>query len=115
MSELLSATADPPALIEDVEPSPQADAVLDSAPPLTEAAVPPRSTLITEQEVVFGTAAAVPVQPVRWWTGATRVVAEAMHRIFVTSSADPRPKRRHYPPRATYLEYSRMRREMDRL
>ncbi|HEX9497520.1 MAG TPA: hypothetical protein VF926_03840 [Mycobacterium sp.] len=115
MSELPTATADPLHLVDDIDPTPQVEVVLQSAPSLTEAEVPPHSTLITEQEVIFSTAAVVPAQPIRWWTEATRVVAVAMRHVFVTSSADLQPRRRYCPPRASYLEYSRMEREMHRL
>lgn len=54
--------------------------------------VPRTPVLITEQQVLFATAAALPLQPT---TG--------------------RPKPRHYPPRHDYLEDSRMAREMLRL
>jgi hypothetical protein len=73
--------------------------------------------LITEQEVVFGTAVAAPPRPttMRWWTGATAVVVAALHRMFATSAPDARPPRRHYPKRYVFLEHSRLAREMDRL
>jgi hypothetical protein len=83
MSELPTATADPLHLVDDIDPTPQVEVVLQSAPSLTEAELPPHSSLLTEQEVIFSTAAAVPAQPIRWWT--------------------------------SYLEYSRMEREMHRL
>jgi hypothetical protein len=44
-----------------------------------------------------------------------RSAAAALGWLLVASSAEPKPKRRHYPPRAAYLEHSRMEREMDRL
>jgi hypothetical protein len=64
--------------------------------------------LITEQEVVFGTAAAVPLQ--RGKIG-RRLVA----MLFAMSAAASRPRARHYPRRADYLERALMAREMDRL
>ena len=109
MSGSLTATTDHPD--DDAETTPHA--VLESAPPLADVAASPQ--VITEQEVVFSTAAAIPAQPIRWWTRASRTLAAAIAGISATSAADPKPKRRHYPPRADYLEYSRMRREMDRL
>jgi len=74
--------------------------------------------LITEQQVLFSTAAAVPLPPAktsRRWTGAVRAIAASVRAAFVTSSDEARPKRRHYPPRSDYLEDSRMAREMFRL
>ena len=59
--------------------------------------------LITQQEVAFGTAAAVPVYPTtRWWVTATGAIATAL-------------RRRHYPPRRRYLDDLVMAREMHRL
>ena len=73
--------------------------------------------LVTEQEVVFGTAAALPSQPAttRWWIQASRVVLLAIRGTFLTSRADARPARPHYPPRLSFLDHSRMEREMQRL
>ena len=64
---------------------------------------------ITPQEVVFSTAAAISSRPPsisRRLTDTIRVVGAALHR---------RPARRHHPQRSSYLEHSRMAREMDRL
>jgi len=66
--------------------------------------------LITEQQVMFGSAPAL--SPARRPNVAHRV-ASAVHAMFA------RPERRrpakHYPQRLAYLEYSAMAREMDRL
>jgi hypothetical protein len=65
--------------------------------------------LITEQEVVFGTAAAVRPRssPItRRMVGVLRVVGAALR---------PPPPRPHYAHRAYYLERAAMSREMDRL
>ena len=113
MSEL--ATAETLDQVDDVEPTPRTEDILESTPPLAEVEVPQTTNLITEEEVLFGTAAAVRAHPTRSWTEAIRVVAQAMRRIFVASPSDSGPSRKHYPPRATYLEYSRMEREMHRL
>jgi hypothetical protein len=100
-------------------PIPHAEVVLVETPsPLADVEVKPASTLITEQEVIFGTAAALSPPSTRWWTRAARVLAvilAAPTRMFVTTAADSRPKRRHYPPRLDFLEDSRMAREMHRL
>jgi hypothetical protein len=73
--------------------------------------------LITEQEVVFGTAVAAPPRPTttHWWTEATSVVVAAIHRMFATSAPDARPAHRHYPKHYVFLENSCLAREMDRL
>jgi hypothetical protein len=83
--------------------------------PAAVAASPRTPVLITEQEVLFATAAAVPLQPTRTsrrWTGAARAFLTA---AFVKSSNESQPKRRHYPSRDDFLEDSRMAREMMRL
>jgi hypothetical protein len=74
--------------------------------------------LITEQQVVFATAAAVPLQPAktsRRWAEAAHAIGASLRAAFVTSSNEARPKRRHYPSRNGFLEDSRMSREMRRL
>ncbi|HET6734878.1 hypothetical protein [Mycobacterium sp.] len=98
MSELLAPFGAPQEIAD--EPSVDSPAV-------------PTSVLITEQEVMFATAAAVPLQPAkagRRWTD----VIGAVRAMFVSSTDQPR-ERRHYPPRNDYLESSRMSREMHRL
>jgi hypothetical protein len=68
--------------------------------------------LITEQEVMFATAAALqPAKSGRRWTDVFGATVRAM---FVSSTDQPR-ERRHYPPRIDFLESSRMSREMYRL
>lgn len=65
--------------------------------------------LITEQEVVFGTAAAVrprSIPTTRRMIGVLRVVGAALR---------PPPPRPQYARRAAYLERAAMSREMDRL
>jgi hypothetical protein len=78
----------------------------------------PTPTLITEAEVVFSSAAAVSSPRTRTTgrlTDATRIVAAAVRGMFLTSSAHPRPTRRHYPQRFSYLEDALMTRQMHRL
>jgi hypothetical protein len=72
--------------------------------------------LITEAEVGFSTAAAVPLRPATtgWRTPASRV-ALAVRRTFAELVADEPPKSRHDPKRLWYLEDPRMEREMGRL
>jgi hypothetical protein len=84
-----------------------------------ESAEPSRTPiLVTEQEVVFSTSAAVSLprrKTTRRLTDAIRVVAATLRCMFLTSTARPRPARRHYPPRSSYLEDALMAREMHRL
>jgi hypothetical protein len=73
--------------------------------------------LIPGQEVAFSTAAALGVQrkTPRWWLRATRVIAAALRRLFLTSTADSRRPQRYSPRRYSFLENAIMAREMDRL
>jgi hypothetical protein len=74
----------------------------------------PRSPiLITEKEVLFSTAAAVPVWPrtIHWWPAATHLVLAATHRMFL-HGVEPR---QHHPKRYEFLERACLAREMDRL
>jgi len=109
MSKSPAATPLPPNYIE------RAEVVLETAPPPADVEVPPAPTLITEQEVIFSTAAAVSPAPTRRRQRTTRVVAVAMRRLLAVSSPDSRPRRQHRPPRDGFLEDSRMEREMHRL
>lgn len=79
--------------------------------PVTEE-VTQKPVLITEQEVVFSTAAAVRVRP----ANAHRGLIAVLRGIFVNSTATAEKPRRHYPPRRhSYLEHAAMAREMHRL
>jgi len=81
-------------------------------------ASPRTPVLITERQVQFATAAALPLQPAkssRRWTEALRAIGASVRAAFVTSSDEARPKRHQYPPRNDYLEDSRLAREMLRL
>jgi hypothetical protein len=69
---------------------------------------PEPAVLITEQEVMLGTAAAVQPRSIpitRRMIGVLRTVA----------AWRPPPPRPHYAPRAAYIERAAMSREMDRL
>lgn len=72
--------------------------------------------LITEAEVAFSTAAAVPIPPATTGRrpGATRV-AVAVRRTLSGLATDQRTKSRHHPKRLGYLDDARMQREMRRL
>jgi hypothetical protein len=81
-------------------------------------ATPRTPVLITEQQVLFATAAAVPLHPAktsRSWTDRARTIGASLRAAIVTPSNDALPKPRHYPSRNDYLEDSRMAREMLRL
>lgn len=75
----------------------------------------PATVLITKQEVVLGTKAAVQawLGTRTWWTRGTRFVVSAIGRTLLPWT-DTRP-RRHYPSRSSYLERSCMQREIHRL
>jgi hypothetical protein len=84
-----------------------------AAPVTTNLAEAP--TLITEQQVLFSSAAVVALPPAK-----TRRFSEAVHAVagalgaWLASAARP-PAQRHYPKRHVWLESSLMSREMDRL
>ncbi|BBY07980.1 hypothetical protein MNVI_32980 [Mycobacterium noviomagense] len=109
MSQLPTATPLP--FDDDIEPTPHAEVVLETPASLAEVKEKPAPTLITEQEVLMGTAAALAPPSTRWWMRAVRVFA-APARVFATTEPDSRPKPRHYPPRLDFMEDSRMAREM---
>jgi hypothetical protein len=98
VAELIKTPADPQVVAEG--PEQVIEAV--SQPPV----------VITEQEVVFSTAAAVPSPRTK---PARRVIA-ALRAMFLSSTEDARPAPRHYPPRRdAFLEEAAMAREMRRL
>jgi hypothetical protein len=79
--------------------------------PVTEV-VTQAPVVITEQEVVFSTAAAVRLRPAKTRHGFIAV----LRGIFVDSTANAEKPRRHYPPlRDNFLEHAAMTREMHRL
>ena len=86
------------------------DAVAAGEPVTEEVTQTP--VLITEQEVVFSTAAAVRVRPAK----TSRGLIAVLRGIFVNSTANAEKPRRHYPPRRdSVLEHATMAREMHRL
>ena len=85
------------------------DVIQDAEPTLVKDGISHAPVLITQQQVVFSTAAAMSSRPgsiSRRLIDAIRVVGATLHRP---------PARRHYPQRSSYLEESRMAREMGRL
>jgi hypothetical protein len=102
MSAIPMASAQPSDVTEDVRP-----AAATAGPSLASQA----PILITEQEVAFGTAAAIPVSPertIRRWVMAVR-------ELFVSAGDPYRRGRPIHPRRYGYLEAGCMAREMDRL
>jgi hypothetical protein len=71
--------------------------------------------LITEQQVLLSTAAAVALPPAKthWWSDNMHAVTGALHAMFAASEKPP--ARRHYPKRHVWLDNALMAREMDRL
>ena len=85
------------------------DVIHDAEPTLVKDGMSHAPVFITQQEVVFSTAAATSSRP----ASISRRVIDAI-RVVIAASHRPHA-RRHYPPRSGYLELSRMAREMDRL
>jgi hypothetical protein len=81
-----------------------------TGPAQSAATAPSRSaqTLITEQQVLFGTAAAAALPPVK-----TRRFGDAVRAWLVSAARPPAPQRS--PKRQVWLENSLMSREMNRL
>jgi hypothetical protein len=96
MSQLPTTAVATPNVTQDAEPTVVGEA--KSHPPV----------FITEQQVVFSTAAALSRPP-----SISRRLIDAI-RVLGAAFELPPPKR-HLPQRSSYLEYSRMAREMDRL
>jgi hypothetical protein len=108
MSELLAPFGAPPEVVE--EP----DEIAHTAVAPASVGVTHEPVVITEQQVLFATAAAVPLQPEKTRSWISRVVGAIVAAASVTSGED-RPKRQHYPSRYDFLEDARMAREMHRL
>ena len=97
MSQSPTTSAATPDVIQDVEPTLVKDGMSHTP------------AFISQQEVVFSTAAARSLRPAtisRRLIDAIRGVGAALYRP---------PAQRHYLSRHSYLEQSRMAREMDRL
>jgi len=85
------------------------DVIQDAAPTVFQDGRSQALAFITPQEVVFSTAAAMSSRP----ASVSRRLIDAIR--VVGAALQPRPARRHYPQRNSFLEQSRMSREMDRL
>jgi len=85
------------------------DAIQVGEPTVAKDAPSQAPVLITPQEVMFSTAAVMSSRP----ESVSRRLIDAI-RVF-GPALKPRPSRGYYPQRSSYLEQSRMSREMDRL
>ena len=98
----------------DVAPARSAEGRAGVEPPVVDAAVSRVPALITEQEVLLSTAAAVTVPSKK--TAEQWIALLRPRRLFMHSRADERAaKHRHYPHHYEFLEQALMGREMDRL
>lgn len=79
-------------------------------------AAPTAPILITEQEVMLGTAAALRTHPAttHWWSQASGIARAALHRRSEQSTADE-DQPVHHPERYRFLEQPCLAREMRRL
>jgi len=75
---------------------------------------PTETALITEQQVLMSTAAAVALPPARTrrWHDTVHAAASAVGSWFASAAKPPKPV---YPKRHVWLENATMSREMDRL
>jgi hypothetical protein len=81
--------------------------------PVVDAAVSGVPVLITEQEVLFSSAAAVSISSKK--TAGQWIALLRPRRLFMHSTADERAaKHRHYPQHYVFLEQALMAREMER-
>ena len=81
-------------------------------------ASPRMPVMISEQQVLFATAAAMRLRPSNTclrWAAATRAIGANLRSTFVASNTGARPRRQHCSSRRLFLEDSRMAREMLRL
>jgi len=85
------------------------DAITGTQPTVSKDNLSQPPVLISEQEVMLGTAAAVRPRS----TQITRRMINALH--VVGAALQPPPPRPHYARRAYYLERAAMSREMDKL
>lgn len=105
MSNSLLSVEEPQDAVTGTQPTAGGDNL--SQPTLVTGPQPP--VVITEQEVMLGTAAAVSPQPIP----VTRRMIDALR--VVGAAFRPPPPGPHYSHRAAYIERAAMAREMDRL
>jgi len=84
------------------------DAITSAQPTLKNNDVPQPLVVITEQEVMFGTAAVVRPR-------STSITRRLIGALGLAAALRPPPPRPHYAHRAQYLESARMSREMEKL
>jgi hypothetical protein len=104
MAELLEKFGDAPGFIEH-----RLDATTAS---------PRTPVMISAQQVLFATAAAIRLRPSNTclrWTAATRKIGANLRSTVAASSIGARPRRQHCSSRRLFFEDSRMAREMLRL
>lgn len=88
----------------------------DAAKPPDGVKAPSRQpVLITEQQVLFATAAALPLRPARTRRRGLDLVRAFLAAVSEKSDSQTHPRRRRYPSRNDIFEDSRMAREMLRL
>jgi hypothetical protein len=87
----------------------------DTSPVTSATSSTETQALITEQQVLFSTAAAVALLPAktRRWSDTIQAVSTALRAMFAASEKPT--ARRHYPKRHAWLDNALMSREMDRL
>jgi|RhiMetStandDraft_4_1073278.scaffolds.fasta_scaffold74872_2 hypothetical protein len=105
MAELLGKFGEAPGFIEH-----RVDAATASSPRTP--------VMISAQQVLFATAAAMRLRPSKTclrWTAATREIGANLRSTIMASRAGARPRRRHCSSRRLFFEDSRMAREMLRL
>jgi hypothetical protein len=87
----------------------------DTSPVTSQPTSTETHALITEQQVLFSTTAAVALPPAktRWWSGTIHAVSGVLRATFAASGKPP--ARKHYPKRHVWLDNALMAREMDRL
>ena len=89
----------------------QTDVESPSVPSVAPA--PDTSTLITEEQVMFSSAAVLAPAPSRRWSHPAHEVADAVRAMFARPEK-PRAPRQDYAQRFGYLENSLVAREMSR-
>ena len=93
--------------------SPERDGSREASPVAPVTSSTETQTVITEQQVLFSTAAALPPAKTRRWGDTVHAVGKALRAMFAASERPP--ARQHYPKRHVWLDNALMSREMYRL
>jgi hypothetical protein len=93
--------------------SPELDGSRETSPVAPVTSSTETQALITEQQVLFSTAAALPPAKTRRWSDTVHAVGTALRTMFAASEKPP--ARQYYPKRHAWLDNALMSREMDRL